>query len=77
LDDCFEVFQRPVRIDQIVSIQHDCRIVVMRTDPQIVAGILAEKLTKLTQEFFDGTEGQLWAFVSTPSSAPVRVVCRT
>lgn len=32
----FECVERPVGVDQIVAIQDDCRIVVMRTDPQIV-----------------------------------------
>lgn len=33
----FEYVERAVCVDQIVAIQDDCRIVVMRADPQIVA----------------------------------------
>jgi hypothetical protein len=48
-----------------VSVKHDCRIVVVRTDPQIVTRILAEKPTEMTQNFLNGTDSQLRALVST------------
>jgi hypothetical protein len=62
--DCLKFAQRPVRIDQIVSVKHDCRIVVVRTDPQIVTRILGKKPTELTQEILNGFDSQLWALVS-------------
>lgn len=63
--DCFKLAQRPVRIDQIVPVKHDCRIVVVRTDPQIVARIFGKKPPELTEEILNGIDGQLWALVST------------
>ena len=70
----FEDVERTVQVDEIVAIQNDGRIVVMRANPEVVPGILAQKPAVFGQErqYFDA--GQLRTLVSAKFGAgPGRV----
>ena len=59
-----------------MTVENDCRILIIGVQPHIVTGILAKEPTKL------GEESTQFIFIQVrtlgrPSGAPVRVVCST